>query len=152
MQHGFAIGGPHPVPVQPGWGTSAGRTGLPAWLRGSVVVVGNFDGVHLGHRHLIHQAAAIAADLGALVGTLTFEPHPRAVFSNARNFRLASASSKRELLVAAGADFVAVEPFTPALGHSRPRNSCANTSFAACTSRTSWWERITASGIIVLAM
>ena len=45
--------------------------------RGVAVAIGNFDGVHLGHQALVQTAAARAADSGARVAALTFEPHPR---------------------------------------------------------------------------
>lgn len=96
---------------------------FPARFAGSVVAIGNFDGVHLGHRHLIGQAAAIAATMGAPMGALTFEPHPRTLFSaNLRHFRIASAGRKCDLLAAAGTDFAVVEPFTPDLGHRSPED------------------------------
>jgi riboflavin kinase/FMN adenylyltransferase len=95
---------------------------FPARFAGSVVAIGNFDGVHLGHRHLIGQAAAIATAMGAPLGALTFEPHPRTLFSaaDARHFRIASAGRKCDLLAEAGVDFAVVEPFTPDLGDRSP--------------------------------
>lgn len=45
-----------------------------------MVALGNFDGVHLGHRKVIDEAGGVAARLGAPHGVLTFEPHPRRFF------------------------------------------------------------------------
>ena len=53
-------------------------TGLPADARGASVAMGNFDGVHLGHRSVIDTARA-ACD--APLGIITFEPHPREFFA-----------------------------------------------------------------------
>lgn len=53
---------------------------LPADAKGSVVAIGNFDGVHLGHQVVIREAAAVARELKAPLAVLSFEPHPRAVF------------------------------------------------------------------------
>ncbi len=53
---------------------------VPADLQGAVVAVGNFDGVHLGHRAVIGEAAMLAKALGAPLAVLTFEPHPRVLF------------------------------------------------------------------------
>jgi riboflavin kinase/FMN adenylyltransferase len=53
---------------------------LPPEARGAVVAIGNFDGVHLGHRALLAEALGLAKELGAPLGILTFEPHPRSVF------------------------------------------------------------------------
>lgn len=55
--------------------------GVPPDCRGAVVALGNFDGVHCGHRRVIEEAGAIATRLGALHGVLTFEPHPRRFFA-----------------------------------------------------------------------
>jgi riboflavin kinase/FMN adenylyltransferase len=51
---------------------------LPADARGATVALGNFDGVHLGHVHLLRAAHAARPD--AKLAVLTFEPHPRAFF------------------------------------------------------------------------
>lgn len=50
--------------------------GLPAAARGCVVAIGNFDGVHRGHKALIGAAREQAEKLGATLGIITFEPHP----------------------------------------------------------------------------
>jgi riboflavin kinase/FMN adenylyltransferase len=53
---------------------------LPPDQRGGVVALGNFDGVHRGHRAVIAQACQRATALGVPALALTFEPHPRRVF------------------------------------------------------------------------
>lgn len=55
-------------------------SGLPDAVRGGVVTIGNFDGVHLGHHEVIGRAAREAARLGAPMTVVTFEPHPRRFF------------------------------------------------------------------------
>ena len=46
----------------------------------SVVTIGNFDGMHLGHQHVVRRAGEVAAELGVdQVVAVTFDPHPRAV-------------------------------------------------------------------------
>jgi riboflavin kinase/FMN adenylyltransferase len=52
----------------------------PASLAGSVVAIGNFDGVHLGHKALIAEAMALGRRAGVGAALVTFEPHPRTVF------------------------------------------------------------------------
>jgi riboflavin kinase/FMN adenylyltransferase len=47
---------------------------LPADARGAVLAIGNFDGVHLGHRGVIKETGAIAKRLGAPLAVMTFEP------------------------------------------------------------------------------
>ena len=53
---------------------------LPQSLKGGVVAIGNFDGVHRGHQAVLDEASAIAGGLGVKVNVLTFEPHPRSLF------------------------------------------------------------------------
>ncbi len=55
-------------------------TSLPESARGAVVALGNFDGVHRGHQAVLAAARAQAATLGAPLGVVTFEPHPRSLF------------------------------------------------------------------------
>lgn len=81
-------------------------------LRGGVVAVGNFDGVHLGHRHVLAEARALAAKAACPAVVLTFEPHPRAFFQPAQPvFRLSSPETKTRLLAAEAIDAVAVAAF-----------------------------------------
>ena len=85
---------------------------LPAEARGGVVAIGNFDGVHLGHRALIGEAGGIARDLGAPLGVLTFEPHPRSVFRpDDPPFRLTPLRAKARHIEALGADHLYVLHF-----------------------------------------
>ena len=55
-------------------------TDLPDDARGAVVALGNFDGLHKGHRIVIGAAAEVAKASGAPLAVLTFEPHPRSLF------------------------------------------------------------------------
>jgi len=76
---------------------------LPAEARGCVVAIGNFDGVHRGHRSVLAEARERATALGTRPAILTFEPHPRQVFQpDAPPFRLSSLRTKVRLLEAAG--------------------------------------------------
>lgn len=85
---------------------------LPGPLRGGVVAVGNFDGVHLGHRHVLGKTRALAEAASRPAVALTFEPHPRAFFQPAQPvFRLADEATKTRLLAAEGVDAVAIADF-----------------------------------------
>ena len=53
---------------------------LPAPLRGGVVAIGNFDGVHRGHQAVLGKALAEAQRRAVPALVLTFDPHPRTVF------------------------------------------------------------------------
>jgi riboflavin kinase/FMN adenylyltransferase len=71
--------------------------------RGAVVALGNFDGVHLGHRAVISAALDMARPLQCPAFAVTFEPHPRSFFSpNTSQFKLTELSDKLRLLAATG--------------------------------------------------
>jgi riboflavin kinase / FMN adenylyltransferase len=73
--------------------------------RGAVIAIGNFDGVHRGHRAVIAEAKRIAAHEGVPFGVLTFEPHPRSVFvPDGPPFRLTPFRAKTRLIEEAGTD------------------------------------------------
>jgi riboflavin kinase / FMN adenylyltransferase len=85
-------------------------------LRGAVVAIGNFDGVHRGHRAVIAVAQKRAAQLAKPAAVLTFEPHPRVFFHpNEPLFRLTDAAAKQRLLAATGLDGVITLTFDAAL-------------------------------------
>ncbi|MBR0932940.1 bifunctional riboflavin kinase/FAD synthetase [Bradyrhizobium jicamae] len=71
--------------------------------KGAVVAMGNFDGVHLGHRAVIGAALRMGAAHGKPALAVTFEPHPRSFFSpNSPQFRLTDETNKLRLLAATG--------------------------------------------------
>lgn len=79
---------------------------------GAVIAVGNFDGVHRGHRTVIGEAGRIAAASNLPWGVLTFEPHPRRVFQpDVAPFRLTPFRAKAELISALGVDFMIAQRF-----------------------------------------
>jgi riboflavin kinase/FMN adenylyltransferase len=85
---------------------------LPEDLRGGVIAIGNFDGVHRGHRSVLEGALSLADERGAPALVLTFEPHPRTVFRpDAPVFRLTPAPLKARLLEAMGFRSVIEYPF-----------------------------------------
>ncbi|MFT5868331.1 MAG: riboflavin kinase/FMN adenylyltransferase [Paracoccaceae bacterium] len=80
--------------------------------RGASAAIGNFDGVHLGHKHVIDLARRDQAPLGVV----TFEPHPRQYFSNDPNpFRLMNASARASRLEKIGVEILCELPFNTAL-------------------------------------
>ncbi|MDO8877793.1 MAG: bifunctional riboflavin kinase/FAD synthetase [Pseudolabrys sp.] len=81
------------------------RDGDPAALYGAVVAIGNFDGVHRGHRTVIGAALSRAASLGRKAAALTFSPHPRRFFQpGVPMFSLSSDRDRLRLLAATGLD------------------------------------------------
>jgi riboflavin kinase/FMN adenylyltransferase len=91
-------------------------TDLSSDARGAVVALGNFDGVHLGHREVVARAGAIARDQGRSLGVVTFEPHPRSLFRpDDPPFRLTPLRPKAHALEALGVDLLYVLHFDQAL-------------------------------------
>jgi riboflavin kinase / FMN adenylyltransferase len=85
-------------------------------LRGAVLAMGNFDGVHRGHQAVIAAAIDRAQGLGQPAGVLTFEPHPRDFFNPSEPlFRLTDEGAKLRLLAANGLDGTVVLTFNAAL-------------------------------------
>ena len=83
--------------------------GLPAAARGASVAIGNFDGVHRGHREVVCVAAGHARSLGCPLGVVTFEPHPREVLNPATApARLTTLRRKAELLRVIGVEHLYV--------------------------------------------
>ncbi|MBI4366193.1 MAG: bifunctional riboflavin kinase/FAD synthetase [Deltaproteobacteria bacterium] len=92
------------------------RDADPGPLHGAVVAIGNFDGVHRGHRAVIGAALARAKKLGRKAAALTFAPHPR-LFLRPQDtmFQLSSERDKLRLLAATGLDGAIVMTFDAAL-------------------------------------
>jgi len=85
-------------------------------LRGATVAIGNFDGVHRGHKAVIAAALARGRALGKPSAVLTFEPHPRAFFNpDEPLFRLTPEAAKLRLLAVTGLDGAIVLAFNAEL-------------------------------------
>ena len=80
--------------------------------KGMVVAMGNFDGVHLGHRAVIDAALRMGQAHGKPAFAVTFEPHPRSYFSpNTPQFRLTDEAAKLRLLAGTGLSGAVVMTF-----------------------------------------
>jgi riboflavin kinase/FMN adenylyltransferase len=89
--------------------------GLPQPIneRPTALTIGAFDGVHLGHQHLIGSTVRRAGALDCQSAVLTFDPHPDLVIHPERErLYLASLDERAELIAALGADLLIVLPFT----------------------------------------
>jgi riboflavin kinase / FMN adenylyltransferase len=106
-----------PVPAKPFHVARGGALGIAGGpLAGAVVAIGNFDGVHRGHRAVIGAALARARNLGRKAAALTFTPHPRLFLRpQEKLFQLSSERDKLRLLAATGLDGAIVMTFDAAL-------------------------------------
>ncbi|KRF15882.1 bifunctional riboflavin kinase/FAD synthetase [Nocardioides sp. Soil796] len=88
-------------------------TDVPDGIGRTVVTIGNFDGVHLGHQHVVRRAREVGDELGiAHVVAVTFDPHPMAVLRPEHApSTLSTIEDRARLLGEAGADGVLVLPF-----------------------------------------
>ncbi len=82
----------------------------------SIVTIGTFDGVHLGHRQIMHRLNTLKAKTGFQTVVLTFEPHPRTVlFPEQTDLKLLTTTEEKlRLLELAGVDVAVVYPFSKA--------------------------------------
>jgi riboflavin kinase/FMN adenylyltransferase len=112
------------IPQQPpSFAVSHGEEPLPAALAGAVVAIGNFDGVHRGHRAVIGAARSRARTLGRPAAALTFEPHPRSFFRPQEPlFRLTDERAKLRLFAATGLTGAIVMRFDAELAEPAPES------------------------------
>jgi riboflavin kinase/FMN adenylyltransferase len=90
-----------------------GSAALEQPIRRTIVTIGNFDGIHLGHRAILKTVVDRAKDLDGQAVVYTFDPHPRKVLRPEKAPALLNTlEQKLELLERVGVDVVVVEPFT----------------------------------------
>jgi len=82
-------------------------------LKNPVATIGNFDGVHMGHRQIFRQLRQAAAAMDGVSVVITFAPHPLKVVPSGKKLSLISTYAEKErLLGASGIDFLVVIPFS----------------------------------------
>jgi riboflavin kinase/FMN adenylyltransferase len=100
---------------------------VPAALRGAVVAIGNFDGVHRGHRALIAEAKVQAEARRSPLAVLSFEPHPQEYFKpSPESFRLTPLRAKARLLSDLGVDALFALPFDGEMARRTPQDFVLN--------------------------
>ena len=78
----------------------------------SIILIGNFDGVHVGHQKLFKLAKSYKKKFNLNIGVLTFEPMPKMFFNKSvKNFRISNISQKNIILKSMGVDFVITKKF-----------------------------------------
>jgi riboflavin kinase / FMN adenylyltransferase len=80
--------------------------------KGSIILIGNFDGVHLGHQKLFKLAKLYKKKYNLKIGVINFDPMPKMFFNKSiKNFRLSSINQKFNLLNNFGVDFIVTKKF-----------------------------------------
>jgi len=78
----------------------------------SIILIGNFDGVHIGHQKLFKLANSYKKKFNLNIGVLTFEPMPKMFFNkDIKNFRISSINQKNIILKKLGVDFIVTKKF-----------------------------------------
>lgn len=96
-------------------------SGLPPDVPGTVVTVGTFDGVHLGHQAVLHEISARARERSLSSVLVTFDRHPLTVVRpQAAPALLTTPDEKKAILAQSGLDYAAFLPFTPQLAAYEP--------------------------------
>ncbi|HLO26313.1 MAG TPA: bifunctional riboflavin kinase/FAD synthetase [Geobacteraceae bacterium] len=82
-------------------------------LPNAVVTIGNFDGVHLGHREIFRRVRKTAEDLGGASVVISFIPHPLKLLPSRKKLQLITTYAEKESLIAgSGIDYLVIIPFT----------------------------------------
>jgi riboflavin kinase/FMN adenylyltransferase len=91
-----------------------GNEPIPAGLRGAVVTIGNFDGVHLGHQHIFAKLTAAARRAKCPAVVISFDPHPKSVLHPERRpfYLLTTPEEKIRLISEQGIDALLLLPFS----------------------------------------
>lgn len=127
MQHLPATEFCPPAPVFRHDGTSP----LPRSLRGATLLLGSFDGFHLGHSALVDQGRRIARRTGSPLAILQLDPHPRAFFGRDRAFRIVSGAAHALLIAREGFDFIHAPRFDGTFAALSPEDFVLNHLVAA---------------------
>ncbi|MBN1829979.1 MAG: bifunctional riboflavin kinase/FAD synthetase [Deltaproteobacteria bacterium] len=87
---------------------------IPEEFKGSIITIGNFDGIHLGHRAIFQKLVTEARRLSSRSVVITFDPHPKKILHPERRpfFLLTHLDEKLRLIESIGIDAVVVLPFT----------------------------------------
>ena len=114
---------------------------VPADFGPSALTIGNFDGVHFGHRRILRRLKELAGERGWKPSVLTFDPHPTRVVAPERAPRLMTSPERRaELMEEEGIEQVLILPFTRELAHA----------FAGgVRARICWWSGWASRAVLV---
>ena len=95
--------------------------------KGSIILIGNFDGVHLGHQKLFRLAKTYKKKYKLKIGVINFDPMPKMFFNQSlKNFRLSNSNQKLNLLKNYGVDFIITKKFTKLFSKTKSINFIKN--------------------------
>ncbi|MDB4153534.1 bifunctional riboflavin kinase/FAD synthetase [Candidatus Pelagibacter sp.] len=98
--------------------------------KGSIILIGNFDGVHLGHQKLFKQAQFYKKKYNLKIGVVNFNPMPKMFFNQSlKNFRLSSISQKINLLNNQSVNFIITKKFDKVFSKTKSINFIKNILF-----------------------
>jgi len=88
----------------------------------SILVIGNFDGLHKGHFSILNEAIEVARQNKLKLGLLTFDPNPKEFFSKDNNFKIISLIEKQKILSKMKLDFLIILKFNKSLRNLTAEN------------------------------
>jgi riboflavin kinase/FMN adenylyltransferase len=95
--------------------------------KGSIILIGNFDGVHLGHQKLFKLAKSYKKKYGLKIGVINFNPMPKMFFNKSlKNFRLSSIDQKVNLINNLEVDFIITKKFDKTFSKTKSINFIKN--------------------------
>tara|TARA_B100000902_G_scaffold212448_1_gene202034 strand:- start:551 stop:1474 length:924 start_codon:yes stop_codon:yes gene_type:complete len=102
----------------------------------SIILIGNFDGLHLGHQKLFHLAKEYKKKYKLKIGTINFDPMPKMFFNKSlKNFRLSNNRQKIDLIKKFGVDFIITKKFDKNFSKTKPMNFIKNIIFKKLNAR-----------------
>ena len=102
----------------------------------SIILIGNFDGVHLGHQKLFKLAQSYKKKYNLKIGVINFDPMPKMFFNQLiKNFRLSSIFQKIDLLNSMDVDFVVTKKFNKTFSKIKSTNFIKNILFKKLNAR-----------------
>ena len=96
---------------------------IPVEFKNSILLIGNFDGLHVGHQKLFNLARKFKKKFKSKIGVITFEPMPKMYFDkNLKNFRISNIDQKKEILKNFGTDFLIMKKFNRKFSKIKSKN------------------------------
>jgi len=122
----------------------------PALTQGSVVTVGEYDGVHRGHRTVVSEMHRMAAERGCATAVVTFDRHPATIVRpESAPLLLCDLEHKLELLSETGVDYTVVVEFSKEQSEV-PAEAFAKQVLVTCLQAELWWSVLTFTSVKVV--